>query len=382
MTTQTRFGNDTTSHVDHLIKSTTPQNTINTKKSVWRQFEQFCKQKQYKMEKDTPVEVIASILKSWAVNMRKENGEDYKECFVKTIWNVTAKLIQEKYFDEFHVTFNPFSDIQFKSARDARNAKRRILQKQPEKKKQSARALKMDEYNAMINSCDENTPEGLQVKIFHVVSLELAWRGNDRVKCLIHHFQDETNNDGNFSGRIVYNPIFTKTCQGGDQRCADTKWLTPNKQEPHKCPVRLNKKLIEKRGPHITTDRLFLTPNPYWTKNGSSWYKNVPIGKNIFCKWTKTSAEKTGLDVKKRKITNHSSRSTIVSQMSNVGVQKQELIKITGHSNSSSLKPYLQLIEEHHLNILNKVRCSTSTKSEDSVSLTYNNCVFNNCSFK
>lgn len=38
------------------------------------------------------------------------------------------------------------------------------------------------------------------------------------------------------------------------------------------------------------------------------------------------------------------------------GVNQQEIIKITGHSSSSSLKPYLQLDDEHHLNLINKLR--------------------------
>ncbi|KAJ4451399.1 hypothetical protein ANN_02861 [Periplaneta americana] len=69
----------------------------------------------------------------------------------------------------------------------------------------------------------------------------------------------------------------------------------------------------------------------------------------------------TGLDVKKQKITNHSSRCTAVSNMT----QEQELIKITGHSNASFLKPYLQINKEHHSEILNKLRNTpcTSTRS-------------------
>ncbi|KAJ4426705.1 hypothetical protein ANN_26503 [Periplaneta americana] len=60
----------------------------------------------------------------------------------------------------------------------------------------------------------------------------------------------------------------------------------------------------------------------------------------------------TGLDVKKEKITNHSSRCTALSNMTRIGIQEQELIKITGHSFASSLKPFLQINDEHHSEIL------------------------------
>jgi hypothetical protein len=38
------------------------------------------------------------------------------------------------------------------------------------------------------------------------------------------------------------------------------------------------------------------------------------------------------------------------------GVGEQKLVKITGHSNPSSLKPYLQLDQEHHREIIGSIR--------------------------
>jgi len=77
-------------------------------------------------------------MKSLAFNMKKINGEDHKEGVVKLMWNGTAKILQEKYFNEFGVSFNPFSDIEFKQARDARDMKRKELQKIPAKRTHSA----------------------------------------------------------------------------------------------------------------------------------------------------------------------------------------------------------------------------------------------------
>ncbi|KAJ9600203.1 hypothetical protein L9F63_009503 [Diploptera punctata] len=77
--------------------------------------------------------------------MRKINGEEYKEYSLKTMWNITAEMIQEKYFNEHQLDFNPFVDQEFNDARQARNANRKILQNMPEKRKMSAVALKSDE---------------------------------------------------------------------------------------------------------------------------------------------------------------------------------------------------------------------------------------------
>jgi hypothetical protein len=114
----------------------------------------------YKLEKDTSKQELANVLRSWAVNMRKMNGEEYKDYSVKTMWNTTAKMLQDKYYNEYNQTFNPFTDVEFQTARNAKNAKRKVLQIQPEKRKMSAPALNIEEFNKMIESWDEETPEG------------------------------------------------------------------------------------------------------------------------------------------------------------------------------------------------------------------------------
>lgn len=87
--------------------------------------------------------------------------------------------------------------------------------------------------------------------MFHIVAVELAWRGNEGVRCLTDHFIEESGNNGDLTGRIIYNPIFSKTEQGGSKNLAENKWLTENKENIDRCPVRLYKKLIEKRNSNI-----------------------------------------------------------------------------------------------------------------------------------
>ena len=107
-----------------------------------------------------------------------------------------------------------------------------------------------------------------------------------------------------------------------------------------------------KRGNNINTDRMFLTPNPFWNKiQNAVWYKNSPVGVNEIGKWVKSLAIVTGLDIKRRKISNHSVRSSAVSALAKAGVEEQQLMKITGHQNVNSIKPYLQLDDKHHKSI-------------------------------
>lgn len=233
-----RFGTVSLEKIDNEVDSITPGNTKRSKNSVWSQFECFCKEKNYKLEKSTSKDELANILKDWGFNMKRKNGEDYKESVVKVMWNSTAKQLQEFYYNEYKVKFDPFTDVEFSSARVARDAKRRNLQMDPKKRKLSSAAMSKQEIEKMVETCDENTPTGLQQKFFLIAGYELAWRGGEASTCRLHHFSQEKNNEGAITGRIAYNPLFTKTCQGGAKKLAENKWLITNADSPDICPVR------------------------------------------------------------------------------------------------------------------------------------------------
>lgn len=381
-----RFSNISTELIDKIIENSKPTNTVKTESFVSRQFEKFCDDRSYQLTENTSNEELCNILKDWAINMRKADGTDYKEGVVKTIWNLTAKRVQQKYFKEFNRTIDPFKDIVFRTAVLAKNAKRKQLQAIPSKRKSSSIALNIEDIEKILNALDENTPSGLQRKFYHIAAIELAWRGGEAVSALLDYFVEETDNYGKKTGRIEYNTVFSKTAQGGNQRTTDSKWLTPNTQNPTHCPVRLYNKMMSKRTKNIKTRRLFLTVNKDWDKYPTScWYKNCPLGVNEINKWTKLSAEAIGIDTKKVKITNHSNRSTAISGLSKAGTSVQEIIKITGHTSEHSIQPYLQLNEDHHKNIISNLRNETTTTSSTLCSTSavapMSNNVFNNCTF-
>lgn len=114
-----RFGKSSAADIDKRIEDLTPINTKRSQTSIWKQLNEFCAEKSYSLEQTTMSEELVLILKDWASNMRKKDGSIYKETVVKTMWNVAAKLIQEKY-NKFGVSMDPFNDIKFKPARDAR----------------------------------------------------------------------------------------------------------------------------------------------------------------------------------------------------------------------------------------------------------------------
>lgn len=270
---------------------------------------------------------------------------------VKTIWNMTAKMLMDQYFEKYHRKINPFEDISYKKAREAKNTKRKELQQKAEKRKSSSDSLPFQDFKKIVDTFDEDTADGLIKKVFLVFSFELAWRGGEAVKCLVNYFKIEKDTFGNFTNRIEYNPIFAKTAQGGDKKCSESKWLVSNKVDLNICPVRLYHKYMDKRQ-NVESPRFFVSVN----LTGKTWYKNTPVGKNTISTWTKLSAQRAGIDTKNKKITNHSLRASAVSALAKSGVNEEQLIKITGHASTSSIRPYLQLDQEHHQKIFKKMR--------------------------
>ena len=96
------------------------------------------------------------------------------------------------------------------------------------------------------------------------------------------------------------------------------------------------------------------------------------VGINEISKWTTTAAERIGLNTKKVKITNHSHRSSAVSHLAKKGVSEQELIKLTGHGSATSIKPYLQMDSEHHLNLVSQMRVQPSASNTSDLGTTTN----------
>ncbi|KAK9871463.1 hypothetical protein WA026_012837 [Henosepilachna vigintioctopunctata] len=108
-----RFGTSSGTEIDKEIEDLTPQNTVKTHKYVWKQFTEFCEWRNYKLCAQTSEEQLASILKDWAFNMKRADGTEYKESAVKTIWNISDKLVQKKFYEEFNRETNPFRGLIF-----------------------------------------------------------------------------------------------------------------------------------------------------------------------------------------------------------------------------------------------------------------------------
>ncbi|CAH1112248.1 unnamed protein product [Psylliodes chrysocephalus] len=78
-----RFGVFDKNSIEKAVKSLVPTNTVRSKNSIWAQFTQFCTVRKYTLDAHTSEGELNNILKDWAWNMKKTNGEEYKEYTLK-----------------------------------------------------------------------------------------------------------------------------------------------------------------------------------------------------------------------------------------------------------------------------------------------------------
>ncbi|KAF2904661.1 hypothetical protein ILUMI_01516 [Ignelater luminosus] len=133
----------------------------------------FCKEKKYVLEELTSKEELAIVIKDWAFNMKRKDGEDYQES-VKIMYNSTAKQLQEMYYQKFNVKCNPFANFELSGARAARDSKRRNLQANATKKKVSSFALTTEELFKVVSIWDENTLKVCHESCFTLSETKLA----------------------------------------------------------------------------------------------------------------------------------------------------------------------------------------------------------------
>ncbi|XP_030765788.1 zinc finger protein 836-like [Sitophilus oryzae] len=72
-----------------------------------------------------------------------------------------TKLLMEKYQKEYNIKFNPFTNTELKISPEAKSAKRKELQMDPLKRKESSKAFKYQEFKLMVRYCNEECPDDM-----------------------------------------------------------------------------------------------------------------------------------------------------------------------------------------------------------------------------
>ena len=194
----------------------------------------------------------------------------------------------------------------------------------------------------------------------------------------------------------------TKTRQGGLKKRPRSVTQKLFKIGGPKCPVAAIIKLLLKRPEAlISSGPLYLAPlrkELEWSE-AKEWYARSPIGVNQIDRFMDSIASKAGLDVTKKRFTNHSLRKTTVTKLRKSGATTREIMAIAGHKSEQSLADYdsLDFDDHRHLGevlggvvespsqlpsectITPQASCIPKCKPLPPTPFTFQNCTFNNC---
>ena len=100
------------------------------------------------------------------------------------------------------------------------------------------------------------------------------------------------------------------------------------------CPVQAFELYLSLLDPEL--DSLWQKPNPNYQKLGN-WYCRAPVGHNTLGNMMANICKRAKLE---NKYTNHCTRVTTTVMLNEEGFNENDIIKVTGHSSTASLKSY------------------------------------------
>ncbi|KAJ3647692.1 hypothetical protein Zmor_019556 [Zophobas morio] len=107
--------------IRNAVKESQCRNTARTQDSIWKQFTEFCEIGKFPLNKAVGMNEVASILEDYAFNANRKDGCEYEEATLKTIWNTTARVVQQLYFKKVNIAMNPFMDIDLRYQKNVKN---------------------------------------------------------------------------------------------------------------------------------------------------------------------------------------------------------------------------------------------------------------------
>jgi hypothetical protein len=100
------------------------------------------------------------------------------------------------------------------------------------------------------------------------------------------------------------------------------------------CPVTSLRKNIQKLNKRCTA--FYQYPKANWAES-AEWYDNKPLGKNTLGNMMSKISSTAELPIV---YTNHCIRSTAITELSNGGVEGNDIVHFTGHKSTESLRHY------------------------------------------
>ena len=219
------------------------------------------------------------------------------------------------------------------------------------------------------SSFNLENPVELQQKIFFNIMMCFGRRGRENLREMkVSHITFGKDDTGS---QYVEFPV--NECDKNHQN-SDGPQSKPRMYETGEddCPVLTLKKYLDLLPKDNVKDYFFLKAKKNFN-NEPTAYTKVQIGKNALGLFMADISLRLGLSLR---YTNHSIRSTCVTELSNRGIEGRHIINVTNHKSEMSLKHYNSdnTVEQKRFisHILSGARSTTGTTTEQSSATTAN----------
>lgn len=205
-------------------------------------------------------------------------------------------------------------------------------------KTQHKTAVAPGDFTKMYSSgtLSNNTPKSLLRKVFVELCLHFGRRGREGLRelkkdSIVFKFDDQ----GREYATLKYHEM-EKNHQGVDMKESNKIPLMYSQPDDEQCPVYSLKLYLAKLNPKCND--LFQNPRSKWTETSDIWYENKALGKNTLASMMKKISTEAQLSTE---YTNHCLRATTATALSDAGFEDRNIIAVTGHHNTESLKSYV-----------------------------------------
>ena len=185
-----------------------------------------------KMEKVQTADMLVKV----AFNLKQKNGSVYKDKSWKQNFYNICHLVQREVFEHQKVHLDYKDDPTFRPVKDAKQVVRKEIQEDPTKHEENAAPLTIDEFIKICNLFTDDNPDGLNRLNFFLLQVLFMERGGAGSRYKLHHFKFEKDNTGERTGRLLYNPIFTKKTQVTEKEREEKEKMLAVWNDPDQCP--------------------------------------------------------------------------------------------------------------------------------------------------
>ena len=334
-----RFASLTDKEFDELLKSKDSDNTIRATKNAVAIFRAYLKEKDLpeKFEELTKASLDETLERFYA-ELRKTDGDYYKTASMNQIRNGINRHLKS----EFGSYIDIIKETEFTASNAAFKASLVQLKKLGKGDITHHSPIEEEDIETLYEYFDQvqDTPAGLQHKVFFEIMLYICRRGRENLRLLKKdYFAVEI--DANGREYVV------QTTDELTKKCRDTKGSRVDAGRMYatntvKCPVASFKCYVSKLNPEC--DAFFQTPKPEKPKLADSpWYKRSPIGQSTLGNFMRVLSLKGRLS---KQYTNHCIRSTCITILDEEGFASRDICKVSGHANEGSIATYVGRVKD------------------------------------